>query len=165
MGLLRFELKSIAPEANKNECISPVNLDILQEFIDFRKIEGLSKRWIVTTRQYLTDYLEYVNWKIDKKKTLQYLNKIRDKQKTTSFRKIAYQIRKFLLYCDINWVNQLKLPKEPEASIKRVTLGDIYESIKKLQKRKDCERYLPVISRKLKAGTFHLYNFRHFSSL
>jgi len=49
MGLLRFELKSIAPEANKNENISLVNLDILQEFIEFRKIDGLSERWVVTT--------------------------------------------------------------------------------------------------------------------
>ncbi|MEE8565280.1 MAG: hypothetical protein V3S79_02715, partial [Candidatus Thermoplasmatota archaeon] len=113
MGLLRFELKSIAPEANKDECISPVNLDILQEFIEFRKIEGLSERWVVTTRQYLTDYLEYVNCRIDKKKTLQYLNKIRVKQKTTSFRKIAYQIRKFLTYLNIEWAKDIKPPSEP----------------------------------------------------
>ncbi len=125
MGLLGFELKSIAPEARIDRCSTPVKHDILQEFIEFRKIEGLCDRWIVTIRQYLTDYMDYVNWRIDKKKTLQYLNKIRDKQTTTSFRKITYQKRKFLTYLNIEWAKDIKPPSEPIYLPKRVTLENI----------------------------------------
>jgi integrase/recombinase XerD len=143
MGLLRFELKSIAPEARIDRCSTPVKHDILHEFIEFRKIEGLCDRWIVTIRQYLTDYMDYVNWRIDKKKTLQYLNKIRDKQTTTSYRKIVYQIRKFLTYLNVDWAKDIKLPSEPLYLPKRVTPDNIKETLSYF---KDNQYYLQIKS-------------------
>jgi integrase/recombinase XerD len=129
MGLLRFELKSIAPEARIKRCFIPVKHDILQDYIELRKIEGLCNRWIITIRQYISDYMAYVNWRIDKKKTLQYLNIIREKQTTTSYRKIVYQIRKFLTYLNVEWAKDIKPPSEPLYIPKRITTESIKETL------------------------------------
>jgi len=80
VGLLRFELKSMAPE----DGFSAVELSQLDEFIKLREIEGLSDEWVYYIRQFITDYLDFVKWKINKEKTLNYFTTLKKKQAVTS---------------------------------------------------------------------------------
>jgi integrase/recombinase XerD len=84
----------------------------------------LSDKWIYHIKGYILNYLKYCKWTIDKKTTLDYLLKIRETQSTTSYRKIVYQIRKFLIYLNFDWANDIKPPSEPLYLPKRVTLED-----------------------------------------
>jgi len=125
MGLLRFERKSMAPEA----AFSPVEKKHLDEFIKLREIEGLSNSWVYYIRNFITDYLDYVKWKIDKGKTLDYFTTIQKKQSTTTYRKRVYQIRKFLSYLGVGWAGQINPPPEPQYIPKRVSLEAIKETL------------------------------------
>ena len=109
VGLLRFELKSMAPE----DAFSPVEMIQLDEFIKLREIEGLSDNWVYYIRQFITNYLDFVKWMIDKEKTLNYFTILKKKQSVTSYRKRVYQIRKFLSYLGIKWAEQINPPPEP----------------------------------------------------
>jgi integrase/recombinase XerD len=129
MGPPRIELKSIAPEAVPDNTSSPVEGNQLDEFIAFRQIEGLNERWIYHIRQFIIEYLDYTRWNIDKKKTLDYLNLIRRKHSTTYYRKITYQIRKFLTFLHLDWANDIHPPSEPIYIPKRISEKDINSTI------------------------------------
>lgn len=58
----------MAPEV----MFSPFDSSQLIEFIKLREIEGLSDTWMYYIRKFITDHLDFVKWKIDKGKTLNY---------------------------------------------------------------------------------------------
>jgi len=95
------------------------------EYVLFRKTEGVSKSWLSQINLYLKNYLKYCNWNISKEKTLKYLNKIQDKYSISSYRKKVLQIRLFLRYYDINWLDKLKIIGEPDYTPKKITPKDI----------------------------------------
>ena len=132
MGLLRFELKSMSPEALS----SPVELSQLDEFMAFREIEGLSDKWLYYTRLILTKYLDYVDWAIDKKKTLEYLSKIQRRYSTTHYRKNAYQIRKFLTFLHLDWAKDIHPPPEPHYIPKRINVDNIKDALSYFKEHK-----------------------------
>jgi len=129
MGLLRFELKSMAPEADKDIYFTPVEQNMVDEFISFREVGGLSNNWLYHIRQFITTYLDYVDWNIDKKKTLEYLNKIQKRYSITAYRKQVYQIRKFLSFIHIDWAKDINPPPEPHYMPKRITLDAINDTL------------------------------------
>ena len=100
--------------------------DILQTYLSLRELEGISRHWFLSIRRYLYQYLEYLNWNISQQKTIEYLKKLMKTHDVSSYRKKTYQIRKFLGYLKINWLDEIKLPSEPDYSPKRVTLQDIH---------------------------------------
>jgi len=130
MGLLRFERKSMAPEA----VISPVEKKYLDEFIKLREIEGLSDTWVYYIRNFITDYLDFVKWKIDKEKTLDYFTIIQKKQSITTYRKRVYQIRKFLSYLGVGWAVQINPPPEPLYIPKRISSDVIKQTLVRFEK-------------------------------
>jgi len=128
VGPPRFELESLAPKAVFKRRKMAIKIEQLDEFMAFREIEGLCDEWVELTRQFIHHYLDFVNWSIDKKNTLEYLNIIRKKHSTTYYRKKAYQIRKFLTYLDVDWAKDIKPPSEPTYLPKRITLDSIKDS-------------------------------------
>jgi hypothetical protein len=102
MGPLRFELRSIAPEANSNNTFSHVDYDKLNEFMAFRKIEGFNNKWIYIIKQFITYYLNYMNWNANKKRTLEYLNKLQNQRSSTTYGKKVYRIRKFPIFLQLD---------------------------------------------------------------
>jgi integrase/recombinase XerD len=132
MGLLRFERKSMAPEAVS----SPVEKKYLDEFIKLREIEGLSDSWVYYIRNFITDYLDFVKWNIDKEKTLDYFTIIQKKQSITTYRKRVYQIRKFLSYLGVEWAVQINPPPEPQYYPKRISSYAVKESLIQFEKHK-----------------------------
>ena len=129
MGLLRFERKSMSPEA----IVPPVEKKYLDEFIKLREIEGLSDTWVYQIRSFITDYLDYIKWSIDKEKTLDYFTIIQKKQATTTYRKRVYQIRKFLSYLGVGWSTQINPPPEPQYLPKRISSDAIQDTLSHYQ--------------------------------
>jgi len=116
-----FEPESEAPEA----VAPPVEKSQIKEYIGFRKVEGLSNKWVCRIEVFITEYLDYIEWEIDKTKTLQYFECIKEKYSIASYRKCLYQIRKFLEYLGVNWSNKLNPPPEPECLPKHMTHNTI----------------------------------------
>ena len=86
----------------------------------------------------MINYLDYLNWTIDKKKTQEYLLLINEKQSLSSFRKKSYQIRKFLLYLKIDWANDIQPPKEPVYYVKIITRDHISDCLLYFKKKEYC---------------------------
>ena len=122
-----------------------VNDTQLQEFLALREIEGLSNGWLKDIKGFVTDYLDYINWKIRKDKTLEYLKKIKNKYSTTSYRKQVYQIRKFLTYLSIDWAKDIKPPPELEYTPKRITRTDIKDTIRYFKGHRFSKQFKAII--------------------
>ena len=120
-----FEPESEAPEADS----PPVERCQIDEYLGFRKVEGLSDKWIGRIEAFITEYLDYIDWNVNKATTLQYFEYIKHKYSIASYRKCVYQIRKFLSYLDIEWANKLNPPPEPEYIPKRITSDTITETL------------------------------------
>ncbi len=59
------------------------------------------------------EYLQFIGWEIDKEKTLDYFKNINNRHKVSSYRKKAYQVRRFLHHLGCGWDKEIKLPPEP----------------------------------------------------
>ena len=129
MGPPRFELEFLAPKAYFYSEKFRVSPDILEEFIGLRRIEGICEGWIDLTKYFLTNNLEELYWIIDKKKTIDYLNKIRKEYSVTFYRKMTYQIRRILTYLKIDWANNIKSPSEPIYILKYITEDNILDTL------------------------------------
>jgi len=121
-----------------------VSIGTLNEYLDLRRIEGLSSHWLYQIEGWLKRYLDTFDWRINKQDTLKYLNHKKKQYGTATFRKVTYQIRKFLLFLDVEWANKIIPPAEPEYSIKRVTKKDIQETIKIVSNNRYGIRYVAL---------------------
>jgi len=97
----------------------------LESYVRFRQLEGLNKNWLYQVELFIKNYLSFCSWKISKEKTLKYLNKIQNEYSISSYRKQILQIRRFLRYLDLDWLNKLKIIGEPEYTPRRISEGDI----------------------------------------
>jgi len=102
-----------------------INEHTLLTYLSLCEIKGISKEWITTIKRYLTHYLDYIKWNITQEKTIDYLKSLLNQQSISHYRKQFYQIRKYLTYLDIDWVQNLKPPSEPDYIPNRVSLDDI----------------------------------------
>jgi integrase/recombinase XerD len=112
MGLLRFELKSITPEAGKNRASTPVSEEQVLEFLALRKIQGICDKWLHQTSDIIRKYLSNTDYVIDKPKTLEYIQNLKDNYSLATYRKRTYAIRKFLYYLKIEWADNIQPPPE-----------------------------------------------------
>ncbi len=113
---------------------SDVLQEKLDEFIKLRMIEGLSDRWLYHVRVFIKHYLDSVDYKIDYKKTLQYLGDLQKQSSTTSFRKRTYQIRKYLTYLKVDWAVDIHPPPEPHYMPKRISSNAINNTLSLFEK-------------------------------
>jgi len=114
---LRFELKSLAPQAisygekqSKN-----VTEDKLKQYLDVLEINGVCHDWKYTVeRCILQPYFRHIHWQITFGETLGYLKTLKDNHKLSYYRKNVYQIRKFLEHFGIEWAIKLNPPAGPD---------------------------------------------------
>jgi integrase/recombinase XerD len=92
----------------------------IKEYIEFRKAENISRKWAYQVNLYIKAYIKYCGSEITKNKTLQYLNFLRSGCHRATYRKQLLQIRKFLQYEGINWLDKMKIVSEPISTPKRV---------------------------------------------
>jgi len=108
----------------------------INEYVSFRQTEHLTKHWIYQIKLFVKQYVEYCNNNISKQKTLKYLNKIQGEYSISTYRRRTLQIRRFLRYNDIDWLDKLKVVKEPHYKALRVTEKDIKDALKQLRGHK-----------------------------
>jgi len=106
-----------------------ISNDVFNKFLTLRELEGLSKKWHYQGKLCLNKYLNFVNWKINESKTLEYYQSLKNNLSISYYKKEVYQIRKFLTYLKVEWANDIKLPPDPIYLPKRVAIDDINKSL------------------------------------
>ena len=132
MGPLRFELKSLAPQALSYGEKQSINVaeNTFKQYMDILEINGISDGWRYSVnRCILRPYFTKLHWHITFRDTLEYLKIQKQKHSLSYYRKEVYQIRKFLEYLGIEWANKLNPPPEPEYIPKRITSDTITEAL------------------------------------
>jgi hypothetical protein len=104
---------------NPDTCFSflSVNIEDVKKYFVYRELKGISKSWIDKSRHWIIEYLDSVNWKIEENSTLSYLKGIQSSVGSSYYRKKTLQIRRFLIYLNINRAHSISLPSEPCNSI------------------------------------------------
>ncbi len=92
--------------------IAIVHTYTLDEYLNIKSLSGVTASHLYETRRFLTHYLNYVNFRIDKVKSLQYFTYLKDTYSISTFRKTVYQILKFLRFLKIDWIGEIKLPPD-----------------------------------------------------
>jgi integrase/recombinase XerD len=90
-----------------------IDNDKLSEYLNIIKLKGLTDRHINEVNRYLTGYLQHTSHRIDKSKSLQYFAYLKDNYSISTYRKVTYQILKFLRHLKIGWTDEIKLPPDP----------------------------------------------------
>jgi integrase/recombinase XerD len=109
-------------------------------------IEITGEAWRERCLRYVRDYLDAVHWHADEAKTLEYLKRLSEQFETSGYRKIFFQIRKFLDYLGIEWASKLKAPKvRNKNNIKVYRAAHIREVYGLLCKRGDTRRYTAAL--------------------
>jgi integrase/recombinase XerD len=116
-------------------------MDDVNRFFTLRDIEGVSYKWLSKCKRWVIRYLDFVGWKIDEDKTYNYFKRLKDKYSQATYRKRAYQIKKYLTYLKIDWADDIKLPPEPNCIVKSISQNDILNT---LQYFKDSTHYLQI---------------------
>jgi integrase/recombinase XerD len=125
MDLSGFEPEASSMPRRKNR----VDKSTVEEYINIKRLSGVSERHLYEVRRYLKHYLTYVSFNIDKRKSIEYLNLLQDKHTISSYRKITYQILKFLRHQKIEWAEEIRLPAEPTYYPKYVSKDDVKRTL------------------------------------
>jgi hypothetical protein len=89
--------------------------------LDILELSGVTYKHVKEVIRILKKYTKYILFKIDKSKSLIYFKKLKDSFSTAYYKKQMYQIRIFLSYLNIDLLYEIKLPKDPEYTPKKVT--------------------------------------------
>jgi integrase/recombinase XerD len=108
-------------------------------------VRGVNHRWRKEIKRCLSSYINDLNNKITEKKTLDYLLKLKKSHSNNFYRKKGLQIRRFLLFNNIDWANRLKFPKDTLPIPKRVDNDDILNALEYFKGFKE-EIYLQCTS-------------------
>ena len=68
----------------------------LFEYLSIIELSGITKKHIKETKRALEKYLNFVNWKVDKQRSLGYFNSLQNRFSIAYYKKQMYQIMKFL---------------------------------------------------------------------
>jgi len=92
-------------------------------------MEGITEGWASDIEFWLQGYLDNVNWELDEEKTFHYLEQLKDNYSTSSYRKRAYQIKRFLQSLNVDWAEHIRPPAEPTKLPKRITSDMIQDTL------------------------------------
>ena len=102
---------------------------ILEEYLDILRLSGVTEGHIKEVYRALKRYQKYILFRFDKGKSIQYFKKLQKESSIAYYKKQMYQIKKFLKYLKCDWVEKIKLPKNPSYSPKRISKEDINKTI------------------------------------
>jgi integrase/recombinase XerD len=98
-----------------------IDKEQIEEYFNIIKLQGFCDRHNNESARVLNHYLNHVDYKIDKHKSLKYFKTLLDNHSISYYKKQVYQILKFLRYLKIGWANDIKLPPDPYYLPKRVS--------------------------------------------
>ena len=113
--------------------------------MDILELSGITFKHKKEVRRTLKNYSKYILFKLDKSKSLIYFKKLKDSCSITYYKKQMYQIRKFLSFLKIDWLDEIKLPQNPEYSPRKVTSEDILKTIEYLRDKHGFKRHRALI--------------------
>jgi len=114
------------------------------EYIDIRRLSNLSDKWLYQVELFIMDYLKYCNYELDKSKTFSYLNHIRKKYHQCTYRKRMLQIRRFLTYLNLDYMEKVDIVPQPSYMPKRVD-NDLIEECKIYFKGHEFEKQMLAV--------------------
>jgi integrase/recombinase XerD len=112
-----------------------IDRDGIKEYLNVKALSGVCDKHLYETNRFLIHYLDYVDNKIKKTKSIEYFNKLKNKYAISSYRKQVYQILKLLRYYKVDWADEIKLPPEPIYYPKKISLDDIEKTINYFKNR------------------------------
>jgi len=101
----------------------------LEEYISTIELSGITIGHKKEVNRYLSRYLEYLDYCIDKAKSLEYFKQVKEEYSTATYKKEMYQILKYLKYLGVDWAKTIELPSDPEYIPKRFTNEEIQQTI------------------------------------
>jgi hypothetical protein len=120
----------IAPQALREANKSVINSkDFLDKYLSFRTINGICKEWLYSIKNWLEEYLNYINERITVDKTLEHIKNLKSRCSRSYYRKRVYQIRKYLTYLGIEWAKDINPPAEPFYYARRVSKDDMNSTL------------------------------------
>jgi len=122
-----------------------IEANTLSEYLDIIKLKGITNKHISEVTRYLTKYLQYTRYKIDKQKFLQYFTYLKNNYSISTYRKEGCQILKFLRFLKIDWINEIKLPAEPIYYPKQISNDDIRITLKHFENSEYYFRFKAII--------------------
>jgi integrase/recombinase XerD len=106
-----------------------IDNNTLSEYLEIIKLKGLTNRHTNEVMRYISGYLQYTKYRIDKTKSLHYFAYLKDNYSISTYRKETYQILKFLRYLKVDWTDEIKLPPDPIYTPKYISKDMIESSI------------------------------------
>jgi integrase/recombinase XerD len=109
-----------------------ISNEVIRQYKDVRTLEGLSDAWMRLIMLYLRQYLVFCEYKISRYKTIEYLKLLQNKYNPSTFRKHELQIRRFLRYLNIPYMENIKIVAEPDYTpmlINKETVNSVYEGM------------------------------------
>jgi len=117
----------------------------LNEYINIIELSGITEGHKKEVTRALENFLNYVDWKIDKTKSLVYFKHLQKKCSVAYYKKQMYQIKKFLKHNGADWVDKIKLPPDPDYTPKRLTSSDIFDTLEYFKDDDFYDRFRAII--------------------
>ena len=134
------------------EGIKKIPDERVADLLEIRSLSGISERVFQAVKRMIYHYLEYVDYTINKRKTLQYFKKLKEKHSVSYYRKQVYQILKFLRYLDVKWTEEIQLPPEPTYYPKHVSKEDINSTLHYFERDEYELRFKAIINLGMDSG-------------
>ena len=103
--------------------------DEVTEYLNILGLSGVTTDHLNEVKRALIRYLKYVNYKLDKAKSIEYFKKIQAQFSISYYKKQMYQIKKLLSYFKMEWASEIKLPPDPHYLPKRISAEDISNTL------------------------------------
>ena len=141
MGSKRFELKTSAMLR-----LITIEENTLNEYLDTIELSGITLGHKNEVKRFLEKYLNYIEYNIDKAKSLSYFKFLKDNNSISYYRKQSYQILKFLKFIKVDWIDEIKLPPEPTYYPKYLSKDTINSVLKHFENDTYYPRFKAIIS-------------------
>lgn len=92
----------------------------LIEYMNVRSLESLTDKWIYSIRLKLEAYLDFSNNRVSRNKTIEYLKLLQARYSQATYRKHMLQIRRFLRYMNLDYMENIKIVPEPDYQTARL---------------------------------------------
>ena len=147
MGSERFELST---SAMSRHLILGVN--DLNEYLLTIELSGITTGHIKEVKRFLEKYLEYINYRIDKSKSIAYFKLLKNNNSLSYYRKQLYQILKFLTHINVEWTKEIKPPSDPIYYPKRITEEIINQTISYFKGNQHFTQIIAIITLGISSG-------------
>ncbi|MBW2966678.1 site-specific integrase, partial [Candidatus Woesearchaeota archaeon] len=124
----------------------------VKDYLSTVELSGVGEKHLYNVNMILKWYLNAVGYNIKKESTIEYLRKFKNSKSVAHYRKVLYQIKKFLEYYNVAWASTIKPPKDTVYKPQRVTDDDIKKALEYFKGNKSELRYKTLIKLGVDSG-------------